>query len=387
MKKLFALFLFSLIFVPNTIFAQDLLDEGSKEELQMLQEQIEQVEALRGEIAEAGADTAATSSEVRAQIVEIVDETEVGETRQIEFIAEDEAGNRYEVNTADSYTEGLRYDLRVGQKVYLQVLKQGGVVNQVFLVDVVRVGRMVALALLFAILVVAVGLWRGVSALFGLLLTLGILFGGILPAILAGSDPVLATVLGSIVILAINMHLSHGFNKPTFVAYMSTLVGLTLAVIFSHAYVFFAKLSGFASEEMVLLYFSSEYVQVPSGILLAGIILGAVGVLDDIAITQSETVTELLDANNKLSRKELFERAMRIGRHHIASTVNTLVLAYAGVAMPLLLLFMLTKDVGALRFINDELIAEEIVRTLAGTSALILTVPIATAFATWYQKR
>lgn len=120
----------------------------------------------------------------------------------------------------------------------------------------------------------------------------------------------------------------------------------------------------------------------PAGLLLAGIILGAVGVLDDIAITQTETVAELHEANPKLSSSELFKRGMQVGRHHIASVVNTLVLTYAGVALPIFLLFALREDMGFMRLLNEEMIAEELVRTLAGTAALILLVPISTWFAT-----
>jgi uncharacterized membrane protein len=271
--------------------------------------------------------------------------------------------------------------------VYLQVLERGGEVIDVFLVDVVRIGSLIFIILLFSAFVIAVGLNRGVLALFGLFVTMIILFAGVLPAILSGWDPVLATVLGGVLILAVNMHLAHGFNDRTFIAFLATVFGLILALIFSYMFVAIAKLSGFASEDVILLYFQSEYTQVPSGILLAGIILGAVGVLDDIAINQSETISELLDTDPKMTQAELFSKTMRVGRHHIASTVNTLVLAYAGVALPILLLFLMTKDVGMWRFINDELIAEEIVRTMAGTSALVLTVPFATYLSAWYQKK
>ncbi len=119
---------------------------------------------------------------------------------------------------------------------------------------------------------------------------------------------------------------------------------------------------------------------------MAAILLGAAGVLDDVTVTQSETVQELLHANPKLSRRDLFMRAMRLGRHHIASTINTLLLAYAGAAMPLFLLSMSTQGMTAQQFLNTEQVAEEIARTLAGTVALILAVPIATAFATWLVR-
>ncbi|MFC1787959.1 YibE/F family protein, partial [Patescibacteria group bacterium] len=214
-----------------------------------------------------------------------------------------------------------------------------------------------------------------------------VLFGFVFPQILNGLDPVLATVIGSIVILLVNMHLSHGINKKTFVAFLSTFVGLILVYVFAKFFVALTQLSGQASDEAALLFQTTDQIALPAGLLLATIILGATGVLDDITITQSETVGELIDTNPAMDRKEIYQRAMRIGRHHIASVVNTLVLAYAGVAMPLFLLFMLREDIGILRFINEEVVAEEIVRTIAGTLALVLLVPLSTWFAVMAQKK
>lgn len=326
-----------------------------------------------------------SSEEIKVRVARIVSTYELDGRSQIVFEVE-HRGEIVRIDTGQSFTEGLRYRVEEGQMVYIQLIYKDGSVDAAFLVDVVRTHTLLFLFLLFCVLVTAVGYWRGLQAVAGLALTLGVLFGFIIPQILTGAPPVVITVLGSMVILAINMHLSHGFSKQTFVAFLSTLLGLLLSVGFGAFFVWIANLSGLSSEETTLLYFQSGTVLVPTGILLAGIILGAVGVLDDIAITQSETVAELLDANAKLTRKELYMRAMRVGRHHIASTVNTLVLAYAGVALPLFLLFTMIKDISPLRFINEELVAEEIVRTLAGTSALILTVPIATFLATLVQK-
>jgi uncharacterized membrane protein len=181
------------------------------------------------------------------------------------------------------------------------------------------------------------------------------------------------------------MHLSHGVNRHTFFAFLSTLGGLGLVLLFTQSFLWLARLSGLASEEGTLLFWELDPVQAPVGILAAGIILGSVGVLDDIAITQSETVRELLLANGHATRRDLFKQAMRIGRHHIASTVNTLILVYAGAALPVFLLFM-NQFGGYHEFLQNELVAEELVRTLAGTSALVLLVPISTWFATINHK-
>ncbi|MFH1712515.1 MAG: YibE/F family protein [Patescibacteria group bacterium] len=323
--------------------------------------------------------------EIKAKVTNVLSDNFIEGQQQVIFTAVAD-GQTYTVDTAQSLLEGSRYNIQAGKKVYLQMIKIDGEVSDIFLVDVVRVGSIFWIVLLFFLVVIAIGLWRGVASLVGLILTMLIIFGFILPLVIKGHDPVLLTIIGSIVILAINMHVAHGFNRQSLLAYSSTVVGLFLVWIFAEVFVRLANLSGIASEDTAILFFQNPQLDWPVGILLAGIILGAVGVLDDIAITQGEVVLELKKANPKLTRKELFIRSMRVGRHHIASTVNTLVLAYVGVAMPLLLLFMTTHGVTTMRFINEELVSEEIIRTLAGTIALVLTVPIATLFATFAHK-
>ncbi|MDA0208144.1 MAG: YibE/F family protein [bacterium] len=343
-------------------------------------------EELFGEDFAEGSLPKVESFEVKAQIVNIVDDREIGGQRQVKFIAEAD-GAQYTVDTAEALVEGLRYNISVGDSVYLQVILQDGEPVQVFLVDIVRIPALLFIALLFGALIVLIGYQRGLLAILGLLATLAIIFFFLLPSILAGANPISMTIIASAVILGVNMHLAHGVNKSTALAYLSTLIGLALAAFFAWLFTGLASLSGLASEETVLLYFEAQEFVIPRGILLAGMILGAVGVLDDIAITQAETVTELREVNGNLEDKDIYQRAMRIGRHHIASVVNTLVLAYVGVALPLFLLFLLNDDITMLRFLNEELVAEEFVRTIAGTMALILTVPISTFLATRFNKR
>lgn len=329
--------------------------------------------------------TAQQATEISARVIHVLEEQD--ESGQIYTIiqAQDTHGQLYRIDSREDYLQGdFRYKVQEGQNILLQVVQQDGN-KRVFLIDVVRTNRLLWIFLLFAIITVIIGKLRGLFALGGLVVTLGILFGLVLPGILAGYDPILVTTLGSLIILFVNMHISHGFSKSTFVAFLSTAVGLGLVLIFAKLFVMIAQLSGLASEEASLLYLKTTQLAVPSGLLLAGIILGATGVLDDIAITQMETVSELKTANQHLPKKQLFKQAMRIGRHHIASVVNTLVLAYAGVALPLFLLFLVSQQITIFRFINEEVVAEEIVRTLSGTLALVLLVPISTWFAILIQ--
>ncbi len=325
---------------------------------------------------------AQTNIEIKATIQSL----SVSEDSSV-FTAVDSEGNEYVVDSKDAYVEGVRHNLKKGQEVLLQEVSLPDGSTDFFLSDVVRTNSLLWAVLLFAIVVIVVGKKRGFSSLVGLIITLAVLFGVIIPQILSGADPVIVTVFGSAIILLVNLHLTHGFNKQTFSAYLSTLIGLLLAWGFSAAFVSIANLSGLASDESSLLFLTIDTISLPSGLLLAGFILGAVGVLDDIAITQTETVAEIHDANPKLKTKELYNKAMNVGRHHIASVVNTLVLAYAGVALPMFLLFALRDDISFMRLLNEEVIAVELMRTLSGTMALILLVPISTYMATRLFKK
>lgn len=336
---------------------------------------------------ELGDEPPAVNIEVRAQIVEIIDEEYQDGVRGFEFYAEDEHGIRHHVDTLNSFTEGMQYELEVGDKVILSLISDGYGNQTAYLADVVRTQALVWIALLFAVVTVAVGLRRGVLALIGFVITIGVLFGFLFPRILAGVDPVTTTALAAIALLAINLTLSHGFTRNTAVAFVGTSFGVVLAWVLSAAFVALAKLSGLSSEEATFLYWQFGGLTSPAGLLLAGIILGAVGVLDDIAITQCETVAELKSANSSFTQRELFVRAMRVGRHHIASTVNTLVLAYVGASLPLFLIFLADHSVSLSRFFNTEAVAEEVVRTLAGTTALVLTVPLTTFLASMAWSR
>ncbi len=341
---------------------------------------------LPGSLALAQSDMQALpeSREVRATVTRIINDRMLEGKRQVKFEAQDKKDSTsYTVDTAGSYTEGLRYDIDEGTRVILQLLPGDDGSYTAYLSDVVRTPQLLLIFLFFCLVTLLVGVWRGAASLIGLVITAAILFGGILPMILAGHDPILVTVIGSVIILAVNMHLSHGFNRRTAFGFLSATIALASTVVFAKLFTLFAKLSGLAGEEATFLYWQGGVTD-PVGLLVAGFILGATGVLDDIAVTQAETVAELREADPTLSTRELYRRAMRVGRHHIASTVNTLVLAYAGAAMPLFLLFMSSK-VSIADFSNTELVAEEIVRTLSGTVALVLAVPLATYFAAWNE--
>jgi uncharacterized membrane protein len=225
--------------------------------------------------------------------------------------------------------------------------------------------------------VIALSRWRGVTSLLGLAISFLVLLQFVIPAILEGSDPVAVSLVGAAAIMFVALYLAHGVNARTSTAVLGTVASLALTALLAAAFVGAARFTGFSSEEALFLQISAEQINI-RGLLLGGIIIGTLGVLDDVTVTQASAVWELHNANPRLGARQLYHAAVRIGRDHIASTVNTLVLAYAGAALPLLLIFTLSnRPLGSV--LATEVIAEEIVRTFVGSIGLVASVPITTA--------
>ncbi|MER5430972.1 YibE/F family protein [Streptomyces sp. NPDC002588] len=291
------------------------------------------------------------------------------------------------VDTGDdkgrTFTEIVQPDqsrqLHEGEKVVVAYEPSAPKDLQYSVTDVNRRVPMTVLALIFAVAVVVVGRLRGVMALVALAASFLILNFFILPAILQGSNPLLVAVVGSSAIMLIALYLCHGLSARTSVAVLGTLISLLLIGFLGSWFVDWAALTGNTDDSTGLIH--SLYPSIDmSGLLLAGIIIGSLGVLDDVTVTQTSAVWELHEANPAMGRRGLYRAGIRIGRDHIASVVNTLVLAYAGAALPLLLLFSIAQSsVGTVA--NSELVAEEIVRTLVGSIGLVASVPVTTALA------
>lgn len=245
--------------------------------------------------------------------------------------------------------------------------------------DVKRTVPIVLLAIVFALAVVAVGRMRGLLALVGLVSSFAILTMFILPAILHGSNPLLVAVIGGSAIMLVTLYLCHGFTARTSVAVLGTLISLVLIGLLGSWFIDWAHLTGNTNDQTGLVHGLYPGIEI-RGLLLAGILIGSLGVLDDVTVTQTSAVWELKQADPRASWLTIYRSGMRIGRDHIASVVNTLVLAYAGAALPLLLLFTIAQsDVGTVAF--SELVAEEIVRTLVGSIGLVASVPVTTLLA------
>lgn len=275
--------------------------------------------------------------------------------------------------------------LKVGDKVVLDYSVDAPPEAQWTIVDFQRDKPMLWLAGIFAVAVVIVGRWRGLMALVGLAGSFAVLVWFVLPAILQGSSPLPVAVVGASAIMLVTLYLCHGFSARTSIAVLGTLVSLALIGGLGELFIGLTRLTGLASEEASMVRALHAEVDV-RGLLLAGIVIGSLGVLDDVTVTQTSAVWELKHANPALRARDLYKAGVRIGRDHIASTVNTLVLAYAGASLPLLLLFS-GSDVGAQNVLTSEIVAEEVVRTLVGSIGLVASVPVTTALAAFVASR
>ena len=253
------------------------------------------------------------------------------------------------------------------------------VTNSYYYQDRDRMSSLWWLILLFAVTVICLARVRGLLALFAMGGTVLILVKFIAPSVLDGNDPVLVCVVAAAAIAYFSLYFTHGFSLMTTVALAGTLIALGLTLGISWIFFELAKFSGYSSEEAFVLPFLAESLDV-RGLLLGGTIIAALGALDDVTVTQAATVLELSARNNELSTRQLTMSGLRVGREHIASTVNTLLLAYAGSSIPLLLLFAVSEQsLGDVA--NSELIAIELVRTLCGSIGLVAALPITTYLA------
>ena len=275
---------------------------------------------------------------------------------------------------------------RVGDEILIsQMIDAEG--NEIYyIVDYIRTKSLGILFAIFTVLAVLVGRKKGFLSLLSMALSFLIIFVFLLPQIEQGKDPILITILTSMIIIPITFYLSHGFNKRTTIAIVSTIIALTITGILSVIFSNLVHLSGAESEEVLFLQGMNNTTYNLKGLLLAGILIGTLGIMDDITISQTSIVHQLYDLKKDISTRELFKRSLELGRDHIASMINTLILVYAGASMPLLLLFMSAERTFS-EVISLEVVSTEIVRTLVGSIGLILAVPITTYLACYFVKK
>jgi len=247
------------------------------------------------------------------------------------------------------------------------------------LIDLQRAWPLFALVVTFGLAVVALSRWRGLAALASLALSVLILIVFVLPALLDGKPPLAVAVVGASAIMIGTLYLSHGVSLRTSVALLGTLISLSLTGLLGLLFTTFGRFTGLAGDSERYLATLGQSIDL-RGLLLAGLVIGALGVLDDVTVTQTAAVWELAYADPAASRRTLFSAGLRIGREHVSAAVNTLVLAYAGASLTLLMLFAVSGQ-GILDTVTTELVAQEVVRALVGGLGIIAAVPVTTLVA------
>ena len=256
--------------------------------------------------------------------------------------------------------------------------------TQYFVYEPYRLNSLLYLVLFFLLFIIFVAGKRGIGAVVGLLISIAVIGFYIIPQILAGQDPLLVCILGSFAILLTSTYVAHGISVKTTVAVVSTAVSLLFAAFISIFFVGALHIFGLGSEDIYNLQLGNQNPINPKGLLLGSILIGTLGALNDITTTQAITIFTFVKENPKQKLLDLFEKGMDIGKEHIASLINTLVLAYAGSSLAVFIFFSLNPaNLPWWVILNNEATIEEIVRSLAGSAALILAVPLTTLLAAW----
>jgi uncharacterized membrane protein len=330
----------------------------------------------------------------RAQVTEIIEDGEIDlggtvqryQVARVELLEGEYRGIVMEMDYGRRGILSNAVYLRPGDTVLVTIGSTPDGILTVYFADFERASSLLWLTLIFIIVILIMSRWKGLRSLLSMAFSLLVIIGYIITHILAGEDPLWVSIIGSVILLGVTLYLTYGWNLKTHAAVVSMMFVLLITGTLAGLFVSFARLTGSGDENALFLIQMLNAQINLRGLLLGGMIIGALGVLDDLVTTQASAVFELHHANESLGFRELFRAAMRIGQDHVAATVNTLVLAYAGAALPMLLMFSLGRgNYGFL--VNFEFIAEEIVRTLVGSLGLVTAVPLTTAIAIMFALR
>ncbi len=274
--------------------------------------------------------------------------------------------------------------LRIGERFYVMHIYSALDERDYYSVsDPYRIPTLALFGLLFLACLFLFGGKQGIRGLLALVASLFFIFYLLLPGILAGYSPILVALGVASVIIVAGSYITHGFNRTTTAAVIGMLITIGITGLLAYFAIDSARLTGYADEESVYLSFNTRGVIDFVGLLLGGLLIGLLGVLYDAAISQAIAVEELWNVGPHLTRREVYKRGLRIGREHIGALVNTLAIAYVGASLPLLLLFSLSSSQNLITTINQELFATELLRTMIGSTGLILAVPITTLVAVY----
>jgi uncharacterized membrane protein len=334
------------------------------------------------------------SDTVRAEVTEITEQGQIdmdGHTQtyqlaRIKILEGVYAGIPMQIDYGKRQIRTNDYLLEPGEQIIVSISKSPDNVVTAYFTDFVRTTPLLWLFAIFSLSILLISRWKGLGALVSMIFSLVVIIEYIIPHILNGEDPVVVSIIGSAILLGVSLYLTYGWNLKTHASVFSMILVLLLTGVLSGVFVLFAKLDGTGDENSLYLIQMLQTSINLRGLLLGGYIIGALGVLDDLVTTQSSAVFELHRANPNFGFRALYNSAMRIGQDHVAATVNTLVLAYAGASLPMLLLFSLAHG-NYSYLINFSFIAEEIVRTLVGSLGLIAAVPLTTMIAILLAQR
>jgi len=347
----------------------------------------------RVELPDAGM-TAMGSETMHARVAAIIEEGEIDlggiiqryQIAQVELLEGKYQGVIVEMDYGKRQVLSSAMYLQTDDEILVTVGSRLDGTLTVYFADFVRTSSLLWLAAIFAATILLISRWKGLRSLLSMAFSLMVIIGYIIPNILIGKDPLQVSVTGSIILLAVTLYLTYGWNLKTHAAVVGMVLVLLFTGILAVVFVNFTRLSGTGDENALFLIQMLNAQINLRGLLLGGMIIGALGVLDDLVTTQASAVFELHHANPSLGFRGLFQAAMRIGQDHVAATVNTLVLAYAGASLPMMLMFSLGRgDYGTL--VNFQFVAEEIVRTLVGSIGLVMAVPLTTAIAIMFALR
>ena len=325
---------------------------------------------------------------VRGRIVDVIERTTIPSDRgdlERERLAVEADGQPIVIERTRAEGDIGALDVEPGDRVLLSKAP-GPDGDQYFIIDRVRESALLWVAVACVVMVLLTARLVGVASLLGLAASMLVLLLFVVPGILSGHNPVLISVLGAMAIMATTLFLSHGVGRKSAVALAGTAVSLVLTAVLATFAIAAARVTGVASEDAATWQVLSAGGISASGLLLGGIIIGALGVLDDVTVAQASAVFELRRANPLLGAFELYQRAMNVGRDHIAATVNTLVLAYAGASLPLLMLLAIQGESLGIQ-LNREFVAIEVLRSLVGSIGIVAAVPLTTSLAALVARR
>lgn len=318
-----------------------------------------------------------------AKIVEVIsnetknvpnlDTTSTYQTVAVEFLSGERKGEKKIITDSN-------FLMSVDDKAYVRYTRTSDGTEYYSIQEPYRLHLLFWLFGLFIVTALLFGGKQGFLGLIALFVSFGFVFNLMFPAILQGGNIVFISTLGALTSLFVVMFVTHGFSRLTASAFLGCSLSVFTTVFLAKYAVGYMHLSGFSSEESVYLNLATKGSLDFVALLIGGIIIGVIGVIDDIAITQASVVNELYSSNPSMQPKVLYAKALKVGKDHMGAVINTLILAYAGASLPLVLLFYVSET-PALELINREVIATEIVRGIVGSIGLLLAVPLTTFIA------